>query len=76
VKQEPTFIHPLDKELIDKGYQIREVHEVKRQPNSPGISRNLPVDQRAPKPYSRYIDFPDDKDPYDSSGSGSSDANV
>ena len=62
VKQEPTFIHPLDKELIDKGYQIREVHEVKRQPNSPGVSRNLPaVDPRAPKPYPRYTD---DEDPY------------
>jgi hypothetical protein len=61
VKQEPTFIHPLDKELIDKGYQIREVHEVKRQPNSPGVSRNLPVDPRAPKPYPRYTD---NEDPY------------
>jgi hypothetical protein len=62
VKQEPTFIHPLDKELIDKGYHIREVHEVKRQPNSPGVSRNLPVDPRAPKPYPRYTN--DDEDPY------------
>jgi hypothetical protein len=61
VKQEPTFIHPLDKELIDKGYQIREVHEVKRQPNSPGVSRNLSVDPRAPKPYPRYTD---NEDPY------------
>jgi hypothetical protein len=61
VKQEPTFIHPLDKELIDKGYQIREVQEVKRQPNSPGVSRNLPVDPRAPKPYPRYTE---DEDPY------------
>jgi hypothetical protein len=61
VKQEPTFIHPLDKELIDKGYQIREVHEVKRQPNSPGVSRNLSVDPRAPKPYPRYTE---DEDPY------------
>jgi predicted Zn-ribbon and HTH transcriptional regulator len=55
-KQEPTFIHPLDKELIDKGYQIREVYEIKRQPNSPGVSRNLSVDPRAPKPYPRYTD--------------------
>lgn len=61
VKLEQTFILPLDRELIEKGYQLREVRELPRQPNSPGVSRNLPVNPRAPKPYPRYTD---DEDPY------------
>lgn len=54
IREQPTNISPLDKELTDLGYQIREVFEVSRQPNSPDVSRNLPVDQRGPKPYARY----------------------
>jgi hypothetical protein len=68
IKEDPTFVHPLDRELTEKGYQLKSVTELPRQPNSPHVSRNLPVDQRSAKPYSRYIDYPDDQDPHDSSG--------
>jgi hypothetical protein len=66
VKDQPTFIHPLDKELVECGYQIREVHEMPRLPNSPNIVKdNKLVDQLAAKPYPRYIEDTGGIDPYD-----------
>jgi len=64
--EQPTLVHPLDKELVERGYQIREVHGMPRLPNSPSIVKdNKPLDQRAAKPYPRYIEDTGGIEPYD-----------
>jgi len=58
-------VHPLDKDLVAAGYQIREVKELPRQfPNSPGI---VPKDKRRGehRPYSRYGPDTGEPDVYD-----------
>lgn len=65
VRNDPTVIHPLDREIVDKGYTLVKSYELDRQPNSPGI---ISKDKRGDrKPYDRYGESanPDYKDPYD-----------
>jgi len=43
LRDEPTFMHPLDKELVERGFQVVESYELPRQPNSDAV---VPKDER------------------------------